>query len=377
MGKVTNKAWALVLASVVAVNMGTVNIVAAEDLEKGYINDAEKEINIFYEEKYSPYYEIYDVDITPIKDDEGYEYFASADVVIKYESVSEEPYFKGMIDALHLDGYDMKWDSYEDVCESVEGKAYLDDIDISKYYDSVAYVLWSEYENLDSYIGTHQDLDLYFKTEIVNGDVKLLVENIDEYVSTEQFTVNDYDAQYEWGYNTIMSRCSDIMVGDMNVNSVMSSEQNRSYAINYAKTYTSNPSICSYCGSSTCDGMQNTSYWNLSTYPTYANHNDCASYVSQALKAGGHSTDSSWYFWSNPWKQVQTLITYLTVSYKITSTTFGSCYSGDIAYANDYSHIIMITGKDGTTIKFSAHTHDRKNVTFGMTSSYTVKRVLY
>ncbi len=334
-------------------------------------------IENYVRDRLSDYYWISNVDIELAEKSEGGDiFFICADGMLKYSSVSEEPYFHGMMDALNMGDYDVDWKSYDDVLETIDKDAWVDEVDISDYHDSVAYAVWEEYRNLDSYVGKYQELNMYI---MVDRENNIYVDSFEGFVKGYDFVVFNENQQYEWGKTTILSECDRIVKDKMDKSMLNSSYQNRSYAINYMKTYTSNPTYCSYCGSFSCSGMQNTSYWNISSYPTYVNHNDCASYVSQALLAGGHSTDSSWYYWSNPWKYSDTLYTYLSVSGKTTSTTMTNCYTGDLAFTSDYGHVMMVTEKDGTTPKISGHTHDRKNCLFSTSilSDYIYRRVVY
>ena len=288
------------------------------------------------------------------------------------------------MDVLHLDSGKQKWNSYEEVYDAVARMAYIDDVDISGYEDSVAFMVWTEYDNLRSFIGQHQNLNMYMRIEYNESDYpQVMIENLDDYVSVDKFKLKDESEQYEWGYDTMLSECKEIVDNKMSYAATTSSEQRRSYAISYMTTYTSNPSnssTCSYCGSYSCGGKQRIGYYNLSTYSTWYGHNDCANYASQALYASGaFSQDSSWYTYSNAWIGSISLKNYLVASGKITSVTSSNFYTGDLAYISGYGHVMMVTQKDGEAPKISAHSHDRLNKLFdpSIYNTYSYWRVHY
>jgi hypothetical protein len=164
-------------------------------------------------------------------------------------------------------------------------------------------------------------------------------------------------------------------------NAITSFTYGRTAAGSYARTYTSNTPY------TTCTNIyQQTSYYNpVSYYATvwaYAGCNDCADYVSQALRAGGFSTDSTWKYsgtdysgapgsygwrvfdflhttWPNGTPKVG-LAYYLqtTKNAVVVYTAPTSLLSGDLMYT-DALHVVMVT--DVAPIRFSGHTNDRMN----------------
>ena len=367
-----------VILSIMMVAIGVnYNCYADEKHEHEQVGSDEKvKINEFIEDKLSYFYEIYDVAIEPAgENEEGEVFFVSADAMLKYKSVSEEPYFRGMMDVLHLKDYDYKPKSFNDVYEMLKNNAYIEGIDISEHFEAVAFVFWEEYRNLDSYINSHQDLNMYL---LITKDGEVKTEGDDGFVSGDSFSIFTEDEQYEWGWNTIYSGCKRIVSEDMNISAVMNSSYNRAQAITYMVTYTSNPTSCDIHGTS-CKVKRNSSYWNTSVYTTYYVHDDCANYVSQALKQGGFSTNSYWQPYTTCWIGVYSLISYFNSSGRTTSTTMTGCYTGDLAIQGSFDHIMMVTSKDGTTPKISGHTNDRKNVLFptSILSAYSYWRVNY
>jgi hypothetical protein len=145
---------------------------------------------------------------------------------------------------------------------------------------------------------------------------------------------------------------------------------NRSVASNYAKTYSSNPATAS------CSGgiYRDTAYYN-SAYQsiwTYTGCNDCADFISQALRAGGFPPDTNWNYTPSPgtysWRvfdfsttpglayYLQTMLNAITVYSSNTSLQVG-----DLMY-DDGLHVVMVTAVGPT--KFSGHTNDRKNYAY-------------
>ncbi len=148
---------------------------------------------------------------------------------------------------------------------------------------------------------------------------------------------------------------------------------NRSAASNYAQTYTSNTT------NTTCSGIyqDTTKYNQLSAYKSiwqYTGCNDCADYVSQALRAGSFPTDANWNYTPSPG-------TYAWRVFDFSSSPQGLAYYlknnlnaitiyahdtdlqiGDLIYASSNLHVVMVTGTAPTL--YSGHTNDRKNYTW-------------
>lgn len=137
-------------------------------------------------------------------------------------------------------------------------------------------------------------------------------------------------------------------------------------ARDYANTYTSNPSskYCPHCYSSTSTCLQNSSYYNLAQYSKCWCCNDCANYVSQASRRGGIPTDTTWYPYSTPWVNVNALKNYMLNKGRWVIGSIGTCVAGYPFRMTSYEHIMMMVYNDGTTRKYSAHTNDRRQVTW-------------
>jgi len=120
----------------------------------------------------------------------------------------------------------------------------------------------------------------------------------------------------------------------------------------------------------------NTTYKNVWSVTT-TTCNDCTDYVSQALKAGGFPTDSTWnhsgsgsYTWNvfDFRTSPQGLAHYLLNTKQAVEvySSYISLLSGDLMYT-DGMHVVMVT--DVAPNRFSGHTNDRYNYPY--TSSLT------
>lgn len=147
-------------------------------------------------------------------------------------------------------------------------------------------------------------------------------------------------------------------------------------ARDYINTWTSNTTRPCKTGSTT---TQDSSYYNLSQYPTYYICNDCANYVSQALRCGGIPTDSTWYYKSLDWVNVFEMEQHFKNEKKYwepTNTT--GCVAGyPIVIASGDGHVVMVSYNNGSEIRYSAHTNDRKDVKWYYPSTARYYRVTY
>lgn len=142
----------------------------------------------------------------------------------------------------------------------------------------------------------------------------------------------------------------------------------RTSASNYARTYSSNTSL------TTCSGIfQDTSKYNqLAAYKSiwqYTGCNDCADFVSQALRQGSFPTDTNWNYTPSPGKYAWRVFDFSTtpgLGYYL-QTTLGvitvyasstSLQLGDLAYT-DGLHVVMVTGV--SPVRYSGHTNDRQD----------------
>lgn len=127
-----------------------------------------------------------------------------------------------------------------------------------------------------------------------------------------------------------------------------------STAATYARTWVRSTTATKTCGNKTV--FQNRIFWN----PSYAqiDCNDCANYVSQAMRYGGTPTSSTWQPYTLAWTYVDNLQNYVLnqdLGYYASCSTIGL---GDIGI-QPYTHVVMVTGLN--PLRYSGHTNDRLN----------------
>lgn len=136
-------------------------------------------------------------------------------------------------------------------------------------------------------------------------------------------------------------------------------------ARDYANQYTSNPSAV-YCNTHKDYIRQDTKKYNRS-YENYC-CNDCANYVSQAMKAGRVPTDFSWTPGSGTWRNCTHLRAYFYQSPGYWNlATYSNCNAGGVILLSKSTgpyHAMMNVHNDGVSTKYSGHTNDRKQYVY-------------
>lgn len=103
-------------------------------------------------------------------------------------------------------------------------------------------------------------------------------------------------------------------------------------------------------------------------YPAY--ENDCANFVSQAMRAGGIPTDAAWKSGTTPWINTglnvsnglkQYMVNTKGYFYQSTKTTTAA---GGFIFAKNYSHVMFVVANDGVSLLYSSHTNDRLKSSF-------------
>ncbi len=128
----------------------------------------------------------------------------------------------------------------------------------------------------------------------------------------------------------------------------------------YVNSYTDNTST--ECAGGTNPTYQDQSYWN----PAYEHIwcNDCANYASQGLYDGGLYLNSTWEPYTSDWVGAQGLNTYL-ISLGSTPESYSAASAGDMVFLGtpgSFYHAMTVTYDDGTNVRESAHTSDRKDI---------------
>ena len=316
------------------------------------------------EEGYSEYYNILETDVTlcsSCETDKNVEntYLVEMTAVLKAKNVEEMDYYKGV----------------EEYCNAITTEKKL--MSEEKYQVRVAQLTVEErniYEELQKYIGEEQNLIFYIKETYPTSDessTEILFENGMDYVTLEEMLPAHREELKEDGFATM--ELLDLKKPVV-LDSVSAQKTTASYSVDdtvkYMTTYTSNPSSCNVCGSG-CNSKVDTTKYNSSYkhYVSKGKHVDCANYVSQALSAGGISTDSTWKAESDAWINVAKLTDYMTSNSHWSSVAYNQVQKGDIVSFTSYSHVVMITSFDGTTYKYSGHTNDRLNSVITIKSS--------
>ncbi len=344
----------------VAVNNSNTNAAEATTHEK---NQLQKTISNLTK-GYSEYYNISNVNTTLCssgKADGNIEntYLLEMEAVLKADSVEDMDYYKGISD-------------YYSAAKTGLSKINSQN---NKLRMSVLSSEQSDiYEELEEYIGKEQNLVFYLKEtypENNETDKEILFENGVDYVSWEvmlpsshdELRINGYErmADMDYEYASVSEKAN-----IQNAKAAYSITK----AVNYMTKYTSNPTSCNVCGKGCSSKVDTTKYNpNYKHYVSNGSHVDCANYVSQALHAGGISTDNTWKAASTAWVNVSKLTSYMTSNGHWKKINYKNVKNGDIVSFTSYSHVVMITSYDGTTYKFSGHTNDRKNATISINSS--------
>lgn len=111
------------------------------------------------------------------------------------------------------------------------------------------------------------------------------------------------------------------------------------------------------------DGGSYPQYYNKD-YPYYPG-NDCANFVSQAIAAGGVTTDNTWQSGSYAWINVNGLYSYMVNNgIFFRSNNRYKAFAGSIMAFTNQQHCGLVTLNDTVTMKFCAHTNDRWDKSF-------------
>ena len=327
----------------------------ANDAEVTILNDNQKEAITSYVQNqiidsYSEYYTIPEISVEiesadREKNELVIDVEASFIKVLKAKSAKDLPYVQGMV-------------------EELSAMSTQSDIDKANTY------IESLVKDLEeNYIGVKQEENSCFQVRIpanVKGlemsdkEYKIIFKGEDNFTATmEDFAPPAAKELKENGKNQIKD-----VITQENVFRVLSSAQDydRIDARNYIKKWTD---ACGGCHCSTCDPS-------ISVYnPAYTSYhmNDCANYVSQAIHAGGISTDSTWAPGTTCWYTTgyngYGLVDYMVDQGIFFGTSLKSkAFAGSIMYFTGYSHVGMVDQNDTVTMTFCAHTYDRKSCSF-------------
>jgi hypothetical protein len=245
---------------------------------------------------------------------------------------------------------------------SNESKTYLEGL-LIRYKDNLSYYMVSE-----------QELNIRFKVFLSGKTSEIFIEGPhNNYQKTEKYykkpslneleetvnkSLNDELANFDSHYKGLFGNGKYSMIYDPQK------------AISYANTYTSNTSKINDCG----DGSfvyQDLSFYNPNFL--YYSCTDCTNYVSQSIHAGGIPYDFLWYPGVSIWAcadgctadPANDFFSYMLSHYCFLSKNSVYALPGTIAmfdWNNNDSpdHAAVVVYNDGYTLKFSAHTSDKK-----------------
>ncbi|WP_127508362.1 amidase domain-containing protein [Paenibacillus humicus] len=230
-------------------------------------------------------------------------------------------------------------------------------------------------KEFQEYIGAKQEQnDSFLLTAQVNdgameaSTLKLEFQNVEEWIPASAFVPASPSALALSGVQDLSAAASDSISVKPSA-AVAAVSYDRLAARDYANKWTSERS----------PGDPDPTKYNTKEYGTYYD-NDCANFVSQALKAGGIPTDATWKPYTIAWintgqNRDDGLMDYMvgTKGYfkKATKTTTAAGgIINDVQEGN--SHVMMVVANDGTTMTYSAHTTDRLKHSFATfsTSAY-------
>ena len=219
------------------------------------------------------------------------------------------------------------------------------------------------------------------KGTINSNSIKVLVEDpIGEFVQADNYFKPTTDAEAEKaGYDSINNAVNAL---SLRANAAVvipmdppTPRYARSLATSYIETYTSNPTIPCRTGSSTV--QDNTKY--NSAYQWYQ-CNDCANYVSQALKKGAIPTSSSWQPYTTDWINVNGLISYMTTNYYWSQSSRTAIQNGDpiTITSSSTTHTTMCDYSNGAGyVEVCGHTNDQQYHSYPGESGVTYWHVVY
>lgn len=336
-------------------------------------NQLEEQLRAVFIENYSQYYKDIGVSLTPkdvtIKDGIATAVFdAAIDLTLKAERVEDLPFVKGMLECL-------------DSKRSIATKAQIDEsnrlvedwrLELKDYIgkpEPTAHGTYKIVANLanDGTV-TKDTVKLYIdapsSTSTNEGDV---------FYPVPLPMLETSEKEEENGRNLIEEAFKKMTVDS---GTALTYSYTRTDARDYANTWTSEvPRTEQYCCShggigGACDCWQDISKWNSGAYPYYPNSfcQDCADYVSQALRKGGIPIDpGQWdrnndsngqYPWA--WTYAPALKSYMVNHGHWTPSNFTNANAGCVIQMTDGGHTVLIVLNDTHTRQYSAHTTDSR-----------------
>lgn len=195
------------------------------------------------------------------------------------------------------------------------------------------------------------NMQIYFKGE--TGEIDML----DFKPISEDELFNNGVEEMDLALKNIEMK-SYIMSASGKTNPSSAKDYNRIRARNYARDYS--------CGKCT----ESPHRCRNKNYPFY-NGSDCANFVSQAINAGGISTERNWKSGTNTWintgysSSIYGLKDYMIdQGFFFESSNKNRAMAGSFIYWTSYSHVGLVDQNDTVTMTYCAHTNDRRSSSF-------------
>ncbi|WP_458120847.1 amidase domain-containing protein [Paenibacillus sp. Z6-24] len=317
-----------------------------------YEQTARNYVEHFVREAYDPYYIIHNIQVT-LKEvklqDNHFQALADVSMVkeLKAQSAEELPY----VQALHQE------------MKSIRPSIAAND------YREVQAIVKDQVAEFDQYIGVEQDQNDIFR---ISGSIEQAALNTDtitlefkdymDFVPAEAFIPNSNQSVDRQAAQDIRMEAASVEENTYmldrptaSLTALAAIKYNRIAARDYANKWTNNMS------------NSHPETYNPA-YPYYPN--DCANFVSQAIRAGGIPTDSVWKSGSQSWLTTGFNGSNGLKQYMVDNKgyfqqgTKATTAAGGFIFARTYSHVMFVVANDGVTMLYSAHTNDRLKSSF-------------
>lgn len=286
-------------------------------------------------------------------------------MTLKATSVEELPYVAGMLNELGVETAEECYAMAENT--TVSAMSELDSVSIVA--NLVAIEASSEIESYAENIGKENTLNFsVLITTDSNGNVIDVLGRGETDTNGDPITfpLSEYfpdtvQTMYQNGADAASAMEAQAQTND-SINAPAENLYDRIAARDYAMTWSSEASYSSTC-------PHGNHYIDLSKYnPAYSYycHQDCANFVSQAMRAGGVPTDSEWYPYSRAWRGTIAMYNHMRYTKGYWSeSTYAACNAGGIimngeagSYYGDWGHVNMCVLNDTVNHAYAAHNND-------------------
>lgn len=362
------------------------------------------------------HYDIKNVDIKDITENsnsdggKSVEYYVEITGCLKYNYATELPHVRGMMEALNINEIEITTDnlvkklnseeflnSYSDIIK-IESKKILQNsneektavslsksdlleknsMEIAKYVTQKSINFIEEIEN--EYIGKNSIFNVGLKVDLDEKNNIIEVEYIlvDGYTKDISLVVPQTTLKMsELGQSQVENYLKSASQKILNGEEIQPAKTNDNFvymrviARDYVNQYTSRAAQRT-CTNESCSNNGGTIRQDVSKYNnnyTWYCCNDCANYVSQAMKAAGVPTNNTWKAGTMAWVNCGSLEDYFVDTTEYWSTSdFATCNAGGIILLKSSSgnpyHAMMTVQNDTVNRAYSAHTNDRLGSTY-------------